>query len=280
MRCVFRLLGICALGAVSLVGCSGTSGSDKDIRNFIAQVTTLDGSATATFKPGSPPGASGGPTVSSTGGETVITGGSAQVTITAAEEFAIIYVSIQGVDGYWSITVSNGTLSTLLFLLAEEIPENAFDALYQVATVNGAVSVAHVVPTEVIEVGTGTVQVSLSWDTPTDVDLHVVDPAGEEIYFFDPMSSSGGELDLDSNADCFLDNIKNENITWNGPAPTGEYTVRVDYWSACDVLGTTSYVVSVRIEGRPPQIFTGTFGPGDADQGYEGSGRTVATFTF
>lgn len=267
--------------AAALIGCGGDAApSNEDIRSFIAQVTTLDGTATATFNSGSPPSASGGPTVSSTGGEVVITGGSTQVTITATEEFSIIYVSIQGVDGYWSITISNGTLSTLLFLLAEEIPENAFNVLYQVVTSVGAVSVAHAVPTEVIEVGTGLVQVSLSWDTRTDVDLHVIDPAGEEIFWLERVSSSGGELDLDSNAGCVLDNVNNENITWNDSAPTGDYTVRVDYWSACDVLGTTSYVVTVRSGDQQPQTFTGTFEAADADQGSQGSGRTVTTFTF
>ena len=29
---------------------------------------------------------------------------------------------------------------------------------------------------------TGDVQVSVAWNTPSDVDLHVVDPFGEEIF--------------------------------------------------------------------------------------------------
>src|SRR5207237_4273195 len=43
---------------------------------------------------------------------------------------------------------------------------------------------------------TGDVQVSVSWDAPSDVDLHVVDPSGEEIFYGNPASASGGQLDV------------------------------------------------------------------------------------
>jgi hypothetical protein len=41
-----------------------------------------------------------------------------------------------------------------------------------------------------------------------------VDAVGEEIYYGDQQAASGGFLDLDSNAACSGDNIRNENITW------------------------------------------------------------------
>ena len=46
----------------------------------------------------------------------------------------------------------------------------------------------------------GDVQVSVSWDAPSDVDLHVVEPSGEDIYYGHPASATGGQLDVDSNA--------------------------------------------------------------------------------
>jgi uncharacterized protein YfaP (DUF2135 family) len=102
------------------------------------------------------------------------------------------------------------------------------------------------------------VQVSLAWDAPTDVDLHVTDPANEEIYFANTTSASGGELDLDSNAACSIDNINNENITWpvNG-APNGTYTVELVYWSAC-TQAQTNYTVTVFVRGQSPQTYSGT----------------------
>ena len=36
---------------------------------------------------------------------------------------------------------------------------------------------------DTIELGQGDIQITLTWDTQTDVDLHVVEPSGEEIFF-------------------------------------------------------------------------------------------------
>jgi hypothetical protein len=43
-------------------------------------------------------------------------------------------------------------------------------------------------------VGTGAVQVNVTWDLDVDVDLHVLDPRGEEIYYDHRRSASGGVL--------------------------------------------------------------------------------------
>lgn len=103
----------------------------------------------------------------------------------------------------------------------------------------------------VTDVGTGELQVSLSWDSPTDVDLHVVEPGGEEIFYGADVSSSGGELDLDSNAACAMDHVNNENVTYEGvDPPSGEYIVRVDYYAACLYDEDTYFVVTVFIHGE------------------------------
>jgi hypothetical protein len=119
------------------------------------------------------------------------------------------------------------------------------------------------------------VQVSISWDADSDVDLHVVDPNDNEVYWRDDEVASGGKLDLDSNADCELDHKRNENITWES-APSGTYTVRVDYYRACDIP-KTNYVVTIQVVGQPTKTFHGTF-TGEGDQGDEGAGKQIATF--
>lgn len=120
-------------------------------------------------------------------------------------------------------------------------------------------------------------QVTVTWDTGADVDLHVVDPAGQEIYWGDRQSASGGELDLDSNAACAGDDVRNENITWPvGTAPQGTYTVRVDYWSSCGAT-ETNLTVLIHNEGGV-NLFHGRF-DGGGDAGGHGSGVQIATFT-
>jgi hypothetical protein len=122
---------------------------------------------------------------------------------------------------------------------------------------------------------TGDVQVSVSWDAPSDVDLHVIDPSGEEVYYGNSVSASGGQLDVDSNAACSIDGRQIENIRWASRAPGGTYTVRVDYWSSCAVA-QTNFLVTVK-NGASTQTFAGNF-TGDGDRGAAGSGRTITSF--
>ena len=103
-----------------------------------------------------------------------------------------------------------------------------------------------------------------------------VAPGGEEVYYGRRQVPSGGELDLDSNAGCRADGVRNENITWPvGRAPRGRYTVRVDYWSNCSAT-RTNYTVLVN-NGGSVQVVTGSF-TGNGDRGGAGSGSTIATF--
>ncbi len=274
-------VGILALVMLFVAGCGDDDGpAGITIRNYISQLATVGGGASGTFRSGTPPVASGGPVVNVVGGSTGITGGSTQVTVSANADFTRILLNIANVEGYWEITVPTSAAIGLLLTFASDPPAKNFNLSYRVADAAGAVSTPLDVATELIEVGTGEVQVSVSWDTQTDVDLHVVEPSGEEIYYANDVSATGGELDLDSNAACDIDGVNNENITWTQTAPRGQYIVRVDYWSACNVTSNTNYVVTVRRQGQQPQTFTGSFAPGDADAGGAGSGRTITNFNF
>jgi uncharacterized protein YfaP (DUF2135 family) len=48
------------------------------------------------------------------------------------------------------------------------------------------------VPVTLTPVGTGDVQVTVTWDADSDLDLHVVEPSGEEIFYGHPVSATGG----------------------------------------------------------------------------------------
>jgi hypothetical protein len=95
----------------------------------------------------------------------------------------------------------------------------------------------------------GLLVVSLSWDTEADLDLHVVQPDGIEIWAkninafvppgpMDPPAdpdtiSAGGILDFDSNSSCQIDGRRLENVVWKKTVPSGHYLVRVDTYSLC-----------------------------------------------
>jgi uncharacterized protein YfaP (DUF2135 family) len=108
--------------------------------------------------------------------------------------------------------------------------------------------------------GTGDVQITLDWESDADIDLHVIDPFGEEIWFEHELSESGGELDVDANAGCQdLMNTPVENVFWpTGGAPRGEYQVFVEYYEECNSSGPTDYQVTIRLDGQVIDIINGT----------------------
>ncbi len=122
-------------------------------------------------------------------------------------------------------------------------------------------------------VGTGDVSVTLFWGDLNDLDLHVIDPNGEEIAYFNRTSLSGGMLDHDSNAGCGEQNLfPVENIVWPlGTAPTGMYTVRVNFYAQCDPAQPSSpFMVRTVVDGVRTD-FTGTATVPDSNCGLCGA---------
>jgi hypothetical protein len=251
-------------------------GGDSGVMGFISEVQP-SGDGTVVARTEAIPGEGDGPAATVASSGTVINGGSVMVQIESDEEFDLVVVAIDGVEGYFEVSLPEAVaFLELLITLSQDISESEFSFLYGVGSESG-IGGYEEVPATVVSVGTGEVQVSVSWDAPSDVDLHVVDPAGDEVYYAAPTVASGGELDLDSNAGCSIDDVNNENITW-ATAPDGEYTVRLDYYLACSVE-ESNYVVTVQRVGHDVETFTGTF-TGEGDVGGLGAGIDITTFTM
>ena len=224
------------------------------------------------------PGESGGPSISAAGNTSAVNGGTADLTVTGGAFSGIVVSDDADAAGYYDVPTGTATgRATLRLAFAQEIDEDSLDLYLAARDASGRIGPAARHEYDVIEVGTGDVQVTLTWDADSDVDLHVVEPGGDEIYWGNPSSTSGGTLDLDSNAACRLDGVRNENITWPaGAAPRGTYTVRVNYWAACDVAAT-NYTVRINSDGST-RTFSGTL-TGDGERGGLGAGMEIATFT-
>jgi hypothetical protein len=255
-----------AWGLIAIVGLMTGCNSETKPSAFptldrvISSMSTLDGSVTATLRQGEPPAAVGGPTATLDGINVGINGGSLPMTVTSATPFNRVILASNGLDNYFELNLP--ALVTSVDLVASirtnAPPTDNLPLAYGLNDGGGQGDFAsHGV--RILRVATGDVQVSVAWDSPTDVDLRVTDPFDEEVYFGNLQSASGGFLDLDSNPACSIDGINNENIVWpSGQAPTGTYKVRLDYWDDCG-QPETNWVVTVQSAGQAPQIFSGKF---------------------
>jgi hypothetical protein len=100
--------------------------------------------------------------------------------------------------------------------------------------------------------------VSLAWDAPADVDLHVVDADGvvigaKNIAAFEPPAGvvsdpdaylEGGYLEFDSNKQCRLDLMNREQVVWLSPPPSGRYRIFAHLYSPCDTQAVNMIAVA------------------------------------
>lgn len=117
--------------------------------------------------------------------------------------------------------------------------------------------------------GTGAFQATLEWTSTADLDLHVTDPNGVEIYYSnDNPADSEGWLDRDANVGC-PDSADPplENIFWPvGAAPSGAYTVEVNGFSVgYGTCGDGAYTLTISVAGQEDQVHTGSVSDGDTD---------------
>jgi hypothetical protein len=102
----------------------------------------------------------------------------------------------------------------------------------------------------------GKLQIILAWDDRNDLDLHIVCP-GHEHLFYHNRTGCGGELDVDANADAdTATTTPVENAVWANPPP-GTYRVVVDPYDLRNGTSTT-FRVTVRQEGQPDRVQQGT----------------------
>ncbi len=280
---VFRSIerrGLALLLALGWLGASGCTSELKEslpeIQDVVTRIATLDGSTVGVLRDGPRPQAVGGPAVMVDATPTAVNGGSFQIEVRASVPFSRLVISVKGLGNYYELIFpAPVTTVDLVASVHRQASPSTSTFLFGGADAGGALGAAASGTVRIIRVGTGDVQVSVWWDAPSDVDLHVIDPSGEEVFFANTQSASGGTLDLDSNPACNLDNINNENIVWpTGGAPTGSYTVNLVYFADCGVP-ESNYIVTVQVVGKAPKLFSGVF----TGLGAPGVDRLISQFT-
>jgi len=280
-------------------GLGATITCNTQVSQFVNDVETSDGTR-ATLEVGVAlvPGSGAPSTVGQpTGNGNVVAGGANTVNVPFDAQSAVAAAAAAGdgnallvlavadtqanlFDGYYTLPLAalSGQI-TLNVFFPQTLGSQSF-LLCPATLVNGVLSQYAILRQDPISVTAGTLQVSLSFQPSQDLDLHLVEPTGEEIFYGNRTSAAGGTLDLDSNASCSIDGRNNENITYptGVTPPAGQYIVRVDYFESCDG-GGADFTVVVNNDGVHSS-FSGSFTASDADQGNVGSGREITRFTF
>ena len=164
-----------------------------------------------------------------------------------------LLVQVNGADGFFDIPVdrlaTKGTLNVPIGF-PTNLDKGEFDVIAVLITKKGKLSKRDTTTVEVERLGTGKLQVSLSWDTQTDQDLYVKTPGKETISYLDYWSDCGGRLDRDD-----TDGFGPENVFWKNTAPDGIYTISVhDYQYT---RSKNSFIVTINGMGVERQ-FSGT----------------------
>jgi uncharacterized protein YfaP (DUF2135 family) len=107
------------------------------------------------------------------------------------------------------------------------------------------------------------VQIILAWDDRNDLDLVMICPNGERLYF-DHRQACGAVLDVDRNAgNSALSPTPVENIVFAAEPAPGRYRIIVWHFQNNPPAPASSpYRVTVKREGRPDQVFTGRVAAG------------------
>ncbi|MDR1198736.1 MAG: hypothetical protein LBK94_06945 [Prevotellaceae bacterium] len=220
----------------------------------------------ATVHKGSIPNASSGNSIGDvTVNRNVLPGGSSFVSINSVTQIQEIYVSVEGVNEYYRVVASTETQFVILF---SQNLNRSFTIQMSALLIDGSQTQLYTAQLQFIKVGTGALQVSLSFDNDKDVDLFVVEPNGNVIYYSNPGGKIWDEearkyvsiwgLDLDSNALCNIDGVNNENIYYPTEyIQSGTYEVWVNMFINCDPSIPTNWVIAATKHGSLVSVTDG-----------------------
>lgn len=214
----------------------------------------------AQFHRGGMPSATTGPLVKNVSVSPIVRPGASDRKCSGVVEpkATAIALTIEGDPGYWTVLAAPPDVAAPAFptfaakiAFSATLPGGRRNFIARAVDADGHFGAPFVRPLDVAPVArpAGRLVIALSWDNAADLDLHVVDPNGIEIWkrninsYEPPAPGSapeapgtphpGGILDIDSNARCVPDGRRAENVVWADKPPTGHYVARVDTFSLC-----------------------------------------------
>jgi hypothetical protein len=226
------------------------------------------------FNVGAPPDADGGEALSQivavTGPAAVTNGGTAILHVQLSPPIAspTFVIGLEGDTGYHTVLGADPDgdgIYDISVQVAGEASQTSLVLSVALMDAMGNVGEYRSLTIAIIRSGTGDVKVTLSFDRMHDLDLHVIEPNGEEISFTNDASATGGKLDLDSGSNCMPSAANAENVFWPpGGAPPGEYIVKVQNYQQC-TPGPIQFTVRVAYDDVV-NTYTDSFRDGSASE--------------
>ncbi len=307
-----RVLGVIVFG-LGLAACDGVTADPG-----LDAVLQIPG---AQYRPGPFPEATGGPAGVKLDprNSNVIVGRTANPLVGILDATARgAVIGLEGYDGAWVLpagppSFEEPDLASVRadFAVADDFPIGPFTMLLAGADERGFGDAARrdlmAVPEPPSD---GLLVVALTWAGRADLDLHVVDPAGNEVWSERPNSwqppppgsppvapgtyLTGGILDRDGNKSCRRDGRPREQVIWkielgpdgvtpifagDLPPPRGTYTVRVAARSMCGDAQAAWAVAAYREDSELITAARGVALPDDTRLPH-GEGAGVLAFRF
>lgn len=287
----YAVWALCA--AFTVTGTTACSSDKDDDPELESKYLTIEG---AEYRSGNQP--SGDESLSNVDcNESALAGGMNFISVASTEAIDRFYLAIDGVEGYLEYAPeeeydnnSSDSYSYLIPVMYSSELGNDMTMLLSARKVSGALTERVRKHVEFVESLQGDLAINLTFENDKDIDLHLICPNGTEIYF----GNRGGEvydekgdligkygLDHDSNPNCYIDGLNNENIVIPEQfVMNGEYTVKVNMYRNCNSSISTGWSIVTRYKGniiRPntganPARGTYAVGAGDDDH------TTVMTF--
>jgi hypothetical protein len=293
---VIRAAGVALLMAS---GCGPVASSDPG-RAAALQV------AGAQFVPGAPPAAGqGAPAVRSLqfSDASVIAGAANRPLLGALDATATaVALDLEGDGGYWIVpagvpSADAPALPTFAaqVAFAPTLPTGTRTLAARAVDAAGHFGAPLTQPVAIdgVTVPSGAMVIHLGWSGRADLDLHIVDPDGVEIWarhpsgyqappppaLPDPVAAAmAAQLDADSNGGCIFDGRDQENVVYASAPASGHYVVRVDAVSLCGAV-FADWQVTVLVDGATRAGASGEAVDADTQGSHAGgAGRTAVTF--
>jgi hypothetical protein len=283
-----RALPLVALGlAATLGGCGAGASPASGLSAYLRATAT--GAQFVPGELGTEPGAMT-PTVQINSSNTHVFPGAQGRTLTgtASGDATAVLIGLQGDSGHWLIPVGGvpdlssgieGALAVTASLsYSPELPTGERLLVGRAVALDGTVGPAKTLALKIdSSVPTAALVVSLAWDTPADLDLHVHVTPDDGSKPFDVWQgaptalapgahtdaewAAAGHLVLDSDARCVSDGRRLEQLVFDKAAPpAGTYDVRVDTFSLCGEATARWSVSASTNPAGTPDTFLAAFG--------------------